>query len=207
MIDVVSGDEPPVELGDDHSRNFGVPHSGWFFTSVILQLVVLLFIGVSKLHAMSPATVVKVEALTGYVSRDKFRGNYITDVIFNADAAGVLPDPKAQEVVLIFETDKTVSALGKAVKNWHFVRIEPSRKTGVIQLERSAVALRAKVSPSRFQSGKQMISINTAPFFIAEDTANSLTLRDSSRTPSEFDIAIDKDGNAKLVSVDTKKWL
>jgi len=203
MIDVISGEEPPIETGDEPLRNFGVPHPGWFLTAVVLQLAVLFFIGASKLYAMPPTKIVKVQALNGYVSHDKFRGNYITDVIFNADAASVLSGIKAKEVVLIFDSGETVSALDSSAEKWKFVRIG---STGT-PLGAHEIALRAKVSPSRFQSGKQMIFINTTPFFVAEDEASSLGLRESSRSPAEFKLAVDQAGNASIVAVDTENWL
>lgn len=204
MIDVVSGDEPPIELGDESPSNFGMPHPTLFFATVVLQLVVLVFIGASKLYPMSPSKIVKVEALTGYVSHDKFRGNYINDVIFNADVASFLPHKSAKNIVLIFKTDQVDSALSTSMEKWKFVRVasDSNRET----LASNEVALNATVSPSRFQAGKLMISIHTSPFFVAEGMANLLSLRDFSRSPVEFEIAVDKENNASIVSADTRNW-
>ncbi len=204
MIDVISGDEPPIELGDESPRNFGMPHPILFLSTVVVQLIVLVFLGASKLHAMPPAKIVKVEALTGYVSHDKFRGNYINDVIFNADAASLLADKSAKNIVLIFKTDQIDSALDTSIEKWKFVRIASDSNNEM--LASNEVALKATVSPSRFQAGKQMISVHTSPFFVAEDTANSLGLRDFSRSPVEFEIAVDKENNASIVSADTSSW-
>lgn len=202
MIDVISGEEPPIELGDNETRNFGVPHPVWFLTTVALQLVVLFFLGASKINAMPKAKIVKVQALTGYVSHDKFRGNYITDVILNADSARVLPR-NAKDVVLVFKADKTVSALDGVSAEWKFARVGCNSE----KLSSSEVALKATVSASRFTAGKQMISIHTSPFFVAEGVATSLGLRDFGRTPLEFELAVDKEGHASIVSIDTANWL
>lgn len=160
---------------------------------------------------MPEAASVKVQALARQVSHDKFRGNFVQDVIFNADADRVLAKEHRGDVVLIFDTSKQASAIELSITDWKMVRIESADKYDAERLSRSSpaseVALKATVSPSAFHAGKRMIFVKTAPFYLAEDVADSMQLRFSSQTPTQFELAVDKSGNASIVEIDTTQWL
>ncbi len=192
MIDVIAGEEPPLELGDENVRNFSAPHFGWLTATVAIQLVVLFFIAAAKLHAMPQTTALKVQGSSDFVRHDRFRGSYIEQITLCEKNTLKLFRQQSKPVVLIFKSQK-------------LARILNDESLLAARLEKDQVAVQAKISQNTNRATETFL-IEVPPFYLSEAVASSLQNQPTNnRDLFEFQLAVDKEGRAVITSMNSKK--